>query len=124
MAVRTVIVDDNLEFLGTARCLLQSEGVDVVGVASTGIDALRSVEAHRPDVVLLDIDLGDENGFGVAERLSAATGPRTRVVLISSYAEQDFGDLIEASPAIGFVSKSRLSAHALVELLHHHEPGF
>src|SRR3982074_603096 len=106
MAVRALIVDDNAEFLGAARRLLQREGIAVVGVASSGAVALRLVEEHDPDVVLVDVYLGDESGFDLAERLSAAPVRRRPVILISADAEADLEDLIDASPAIGFVPKS------------------
>jgi CheY-like chemotaxis protein len=122
MSLRAVIVDDNAEFLQTARSLLERGGITVVGIASTGVEALRSAEQHDPDVVLVDVGLGDESGFDVAERLDQVTGlgtgRRRRVVLISARAEEDLVDLIEASPAIGFVPKSRLSADAIINLLH------
>ena len=117
MAVRALIVDDNAEFLGAARRLLEREGIAVVGVASSGAGALRLVEEHNPDVVLVDVYLGDESGFDLAERLSPAVGGRRPVILISAAAEEDLRDLVEISPAIGFVSKSRFSAHAITELL-------
>jgi DNA-binding NarL/FixJ family response regulator len=117
MSLRAVIVDDSAEFLRAARCVLEREGITVVASASTGAEALRSTEEHDPDVVLVDVELGRESGFDVVERLSRATGLRRRMVLISAHSEQDLGDLIDASPAIGFVSKSRLSAHAIIELL-------
>jgi DNA-binding NarL/FixJ family response regulator len=117
MSLRAVIVDDSDEFVLAARALLERGGITVVASASTGAEALRSVAEHEPDVVLVDIGLGTESGFDVAERLSAATNGRRRVVLISARAEQDLRDLIDASPAIGFVSKSRLTAQAIVELL-------
>jgi DNA-binding NarL/FixJ family response regulator len=120
MSLRAVIVDDNAEFLQTARSLLERGGITVVGTASTGAEALRSAEQHDPDVVLVDVGLGDESGFDVAERLNRAGGQRRRVVLISARAEEDLVDLIEASPAIGFVPKSRLSAGAIINLL---DPG-
>jgi DNA-binding NarL/FixJ family response regulator len=115
--LRTVIVDDSADFLQAARSLLEREGITVVASASTGAEALRRAEEHDPDVVLVDIGLGRESGFDVAERLSRATGRRMRVVLISAHPEEDFRDLIDASPAIGFVPKSRLSAQAIIELL-------
>jgi CheY-like chemotaxis protein len=111
MAVRALIVDDNAEFLGAARRLLEREGMHVVGVASTSAEAVRSVEEHEPDVVLVDVDLGAENGFDLAGRLGR------RVVLISAHPEQDLEELVDASAAIGFISKMRLSANAIVELL-------
>jgi CheY-like chemotaxis protein len=117
MAVTALIVDDNAEFLGAARSLLEREGISVVDVASTSAAALRLVEEHDPDVVLVDIDLGDESGFDLAERLSPAPGRRSLVILISADAEADLEDLIDASAAIGFLSKSRLSANAIAELV-------
>ena len=117
MSLRIVIVDDSAEFLRAARILLEREGMTVVDSATTGAEALHSAQEHDPDAVLLDVGLGDESGFDVAERLSRATGARTRVILISARAEEDLGDLLEVSPAIGFVLKSRLSASAIMELL-------
>jgi DNA-binding NarL/FixJ family response regulator len=102
---------------------LQREGIAVVGVASSSAGALRLVDEHDPDVVLVDVYLGDESGFDLAERLSAAPVRRRPVILISADAEADLEDLIDASPAIGFVSKSRLSATAIAELLDPGEPA-
>ena len=118
MALRSVIVDDNAHFLGAARDLLKREGIEVVGVASSSADAVQLVEQLRPDVTLVDIDLGEESGFDVVRRLVTATGVNAgRMVLISTYAEKDFADLIAASPAVGFLSKSDLSASAIHDLL-------
>jgi CheY-like chemotaxis protein len=117
MSLRAVIIDDSAEFLRAARSLLEREGITVVDSATTGAEAVRCAQEHDPDVVLLDIGLGEESGFDVAELLSQATGRRTRVILISAGPEQDLRDLIDASPAIGFVPKSRLSANAIIELL-------
>ncbi len=97
--------------------LLQREGISIVAVASTSAGALPLVEEHDPDVVLVDINLGDESGFDLAERLSPAAGRRWPVILISADAEADLEDLIAASVAVGFVSKTRLSANAIFELL-------
>jgi DNA-binding NarL/FixJ family response regulator len=117
MPLRAVIVDDSTEFLLTARSLLERAGMTVVASASTGAEALRRIVAHDPDVVILDVGLGDESGFDVAERLNSATDGRCRVILISAHHEQDLRDLIDASPAIGFMPKSRFSAQAIIELL-------
>jgi DNA-binding NarL/FixJ family response regulator len=117
MSLRAVIIDDSAEFLRAARSMLEREGITVVDSATTGAGAVRCAQEHDPDVVLLDVGLGEESGFDVAELLSQATGRRTRVILISAGQEQDLRDLIEASPAIGFVPKSRLSANAIIELL-------
>jgi CheY-like chemotaxis protein len=119
MTLRALIVDDNAQFLAAARALLEREGIAVAALASTTAEALEQVDRLRPDVVLVDIDLGTESGFDLAERLAGgdAGDHRPRVVLISTYAEQDVGELVDASPAIGFLSKSRLSGAAILALL-------
>ena len=76
MPLRYLLVDDNRYFLGAARDLLEREGIEVVGVASTSAETLRLVGQLRPDVVLVDIDLGDECGFDLASRLAAWTPTR------------------------------------------------
>jgi DNA-binding NarL/FixJ family response regulator len=122
--LRCLIVDDNRRFLDAARGLLEREGLAVVGVASTSAEALHQVEELRPDVTLVDIDLGGESGFELVRRL-ADLSP-LRMILVSTHAEQDYADLIAASPAIGFVPKSGLSAAAIRALLGYHddeEPG-
>jgi DNA-binding NarL/FixJ family response regulator len=118
VSLRTLIVDDNAGFLEAARDLLEREGIAVVGIASTSADALRRAAELRPDVTLVDIYLGAESGLDLARRLSAQGDPeRSRVILISTYAESDFPDLPVVSPAIGFVSKAELSASAIEKAL-------
>jgi len=113
--LRFLIVDDNPHFLAAARGLLEREGATVVGVASTSTEALQLARELRPDVALVDINLGRESGFDVARLLRDGEDPR--VVLISAYAEAEFADLIAESPAVGFVSKSDLSARTIAGLL-------
>jgi DNA-binding NarL/FixJ family response regulator len=118
MTLRSLIVDDNAGFLAAARALLEREGIAVVGVASSCAEAVQLAEKLRPDVALVDIDLGEESGFDVARRLAGAGGPvLSPVVLISAYPEGDFADLIAASPAVGFLSKSDFSATSIHEVL-------
>jgi PleD family two-component response regulator len=69
VALRCLIVDDNPGFLHAASALLEQEGVRVVGVASTGAEAVRRAAELRLDVTLLDVDLGGESGFDVARQL-------------------------------------------------------
>ena len=112
--MRCLIVDDSPDFLEAARNLLQQQGLTVAGVASSGDDAVRLARELRPDVTLIDIDLGVEDGIAVARRLSDADGqPAGKLILISTHGEDEFADLIERSPAIGFVAKSELSADAI-----------
>ena len=116
--MRCLIVDDSADFIDAARSLLERQGMTVVGVASTSAEALRCFEELRPEVTLVDIDLGGESGFEVAERIHRAGLPApSSVILISTHAEQDFADLIAASPAVGFVSKSSLMSDAIRALV-------
>jgi DNA-binding NarL/FixJ family response regulator len=113
-----LIVDDSGRFLDAARGLLQRQGIAVVGVASNSTEALRQVEQLRPDVTLVDIDLGGESGFELVRRLDREAGlAHPRTILISTHGEQDYAELIAASPAIGFLPKSALSAAAIQHLL-------
>ena len=115
MKLRLLIVDDNTHFLAAARDLLEREGLDVVAVASTGAEAVRLSRLLRPDVTLVDVDLGQESGFDLARQLTDGTGGP--VVIISTYAAQDLADLLDASPAIGYLSKFDLSGRAISALL-------
>jgi CheY-like chemotaxis protein len=118
MKLRCLIVDDSPRFLEAARGYLEREGIAVVGVASGIVQALQQVERLRPDVTLVDIDLADESGFELARRLQQPGGPAVAaVILISTHSEEDFADLIAASPAVGFLSKATLSADAIRDLV-------
>ena len=77
-----LIVDDGEEFLASAARLLSVQGVTVVGRASSGDEALRLAEALSPDVALVDVELGDEDGIDLARRLVLA-GSSATVILIS-----------------------------------------
>ncbi len=115
--MRCLIVDDSALFLEGASALLEREGVDVVGVAANSTEALQLVEKLRPDVTLVDVDLGGESGFDLAQQLSSLGNGHSNVILISTHAERDLAQLIEASPALGFVSKARFSATAISDIL-------
>lgn len=121
MPPRCLLVDDNDAFLEAARVLLERGGMQVAGVASGIAGALRRARALRPDVVLVDIGLGEGSGFELA-RLLAADGQggqrvRADVILISAQAETDYTDLIAESPAAGFLPKSELSAQRICQIL-------
>jgi two-component system, NarL family, nitrate/nitrite response regulator NarL len=118
MRFSCLIVDDSAGFLDAARALLVQEGISVVGVASTKAEALQRAKELQPEVILVDIDLGADSGFDLARRLVEESGldPRS-VILISTHAREEFADLIEASAAGGFLSKSDLSASAIREVV-------
>lgn len=116
MAVRVLLVDDHPSFRATARLLLESEGFEVVGEAPDGASGLLAARELEPDLVLLDVQLPDIDGFEVAAQLtSGGTGPA--VVITSSRDAADFGPLVAASGARGFVPKAELSAAALLSLM-------
>jgi len=112
--MRCLIVDDNDAFLEVARNLLEGDGLSIVGVATTGAEALRQLEARRPDVVLVDVFLRDESGLELARSI-VGDGRRydVTVILISTHAEADLADLVAAIPAARFLSKAELSASAI-----------
>ena len=129
MPLRCLLVDDNDAFLEAARVLLEREGMQVAGVASNIAGALRQARALRPDVILVDIGLGEESGFELARLLAAdGQGGRADVVLISAQAETDYTDLIAECPATGFLHKPELSAQRISQILNRQlrvgQPGF
>jgi DNA-binding NarL/FixJ family response regulator len=105
-----LIVDDYRPFLDAARLLLEREGMAVVGIATTSADALQLEQELRPDVVLVDVRLGDENGFDLARRLSGT------VILISTHAQREYAEEIASSPAAGFIPKAQLSASTVLRV--------
>ena len=117
VSLRCLIVDDNALFREGATDLLRREGVDVVGVASNSAQAIQLVSELRPDVTLVDIDLGEEDGFELARQLSDTSAAHSKVILVSTHSGEDLAHLIAASPALGFVPKTRLSAQAIRDLL-------
>ena len=116
--VRTtvLIVDDHDGFRESARAMLEAEGFTVVGGAADGAAALAAVQRLRPEVVLLDVQLPDVDGFAVAEQLAAAPDP-PRVVLISSRDAAAYGPRLGAAPACGFLAKRELSGASLAALV-------
>lgn len=122
--MRCLIVDDNASFLEASRSLLERQGASVVGVAANGSEALQRARELRPDVILVDIDLGEESGFAVARQLTDQAAPEPRdVILISTHPADDFVDLVAQSPALGFIPKSELSLTAIASLLDDHGRG-
>jgi len=118
MSLRCLIVDDNARFGDEARGLLEQEGVSVVGFATSGDEAVRLAKDLGPDLALVDISLGTESGFDVARRLAdIADAAPPRIIFVSTYDEDEFSRLIEASPALGFIAKTELSAERIRVLL-------
>ena len=116
MGHRVLIVDDHPSFRASARVLLESEGYDVVGEAEDGASAITETTRLRPEIVLLDVQLPDTDGFDVAAQITANGSPPA-VILVSSRDSSDFGPLVSRCGAMGFVPKAELSGERLQELL-------
>jgi two-component system response regulator EvgA len=116
MAMTVLIVDDHPSFRTTARAILEADGFEVVGEAENGVAGLRSAKELHPDLVLLDVQLPDFDGFEVASRLTV-NGSGPLVVMTSSRDASDFGPLVAQSGAQGFVPKAELSGAALKAVL-------
>ena len=115
-AHRVLVVDDHPSFRRCARSLLTAEGFEVVGEAEDGASAVALATELAPELVLLDVQLPDTDGFEVAARL-LARNPGLAIVLVSSRESSDYGPLIERSGARGFVCKGDLSGAAIERLL-------
>jgi DNA-binding NarL/FixJ family response regulator len=113
---RLLIVDDNAGFRSQARAVLEAEGFEVLGEAETGAAGVAAAETLRPEVVLLDVQLPDLDGFEVARRLRELDAG-VDVVLTSSRDRSDYGSLVAESPARGFIPKAELSGAAVLALL-------
>lgn len=117
MTIRCLIVDDQACFVRSACKVLEPDGIDVVGVAATSAEAVQRAEELHPDAVLIDIMLGAEFGIDLAYALERTLPELPCMIMISSYAETDFADMITTSPAIGFLPKVHLSGSAIRALV-------
>jgi len=111
-----LIVDDHPSFRVVAKTVLETDGFAVVGTAIDGESAGDEVLRLAPDVVLLDVELPDIDGFEVAARLRRA-GSRAAIVLASSRDGSDFGPLVAESAARGFVTKADLTGDVIRALV-------
>jgi CheY-like chemotaxis protein len=118
--MRCLIVDDSADFRDAASSMLRRAGIDVVGLASNSAEALRCYEDLHPDVALVDVNLGAEDGFELTDKLHQVSTPDSlAVILVSTYDESDFVEMIAESPAVGFLQKISLSPDAIRDLVGH-----
>ena len=113
---RVLIVDDHAPFRSIARQVLTADGFLIVGEAADGAEAIRACGELHPDLVLLDVQLPDIDGFTVATVLTTRMHPPT-VVLVSSRSPTDYGSRIEDCRALGYIAKAELSGDAVRRLL-------
>lgn len=116
MARTVLLVDDYPGSRACARKLLEADGFDVVGEAENGTAAIAAVRELKPEIVVLDVQLPDIDGFEVTKRLRS-DGSAPTIVLVSSRDRSDYGDVVSSCGADGFIPKAEFSASALVDLL-------
>ncbi|MCE3287537.1 MAG: response regulator receiver protein [Gaiellaceae bacterium] len=117
MSPTALIVDDHPSFRASARAVLEAEGFEVVGELEDGASVRAAVLALHPDIVLLDVQLPDMSGFDVCAQLEDFDHRAVQVILVSSRDLSDYGELVEASCACGFVPKGELSGDLITALL-------
>lgn len=117
--MRCLIVDDNVSFRRAMRHLLERDGAEVVDTASNGAEALECAGRLRPAIVLMDVRLGSESGFDIAQRLRERfTGDwQPAIILMSTHAEDELAARMEASPYLRFLEKTSMSVGRIEELL-------
>ena len=116
MGRRILIVDDHAGFRTSARRILEAHGFEVVGEAEDGSSGVAMASELRPEVVLLDLQLPDIDGFEVAAQLRDA-GVAAAVVLTSSRDWSDVCSRQRAAGAVGFIPKDELSGSRLRDLV-------
>ncbi len=116
MRTRVLVIDDEAPIRLLCRVNLEAEGMSVIE-AEDGPRGLAAAREARPDVVLLDVQLPDTDGFAICEGCLDRNGYRPKIVLVSSRDAADYGDLIASSGAQGFIPKAELSGEALTALV-------
>jgi DNA-binding NarL/FixJ family response regulator len=118
--IKTLLVDDSITFLTVARRFLATqpiETIDVIGEAQNGLAALQMARERKPELVLLDLELGDADGFEVLRELKSRSAP-PRVVVVTLHDQDEYREVAQQAGADGFIAK-REFATALMPLLHH-----
>lgn len=116
--MRCLVIDDNVSFLMAMRYLLERDGTEVLGLASTGAEAVEAAGRLRPDVILVDVRLGYESGFDVAHRLEegATDEWRPAIILVSTHPEDELAGRLAANPSFGFLEKTAVSTARIQEV--------
>jgi CheY-like chemotaxis protein len=120
VAIRILVVDDDVSFLGLAAELLAERGFDILGKATDAAEALAAVLSECPDGILLDINMPGRDGFATAAALSAAC-PSARIVLTSADVRHVAAEILCGCSAAAFVPKEDLVTADLAELFRHED---
>lgn len=102
---RVVVADDNANIRKSIRTILDKDpGIDVVGEASNGVEALQNISLHSPDVLLLDMEMPVMDGLGVVRQLSASEAP-VKILVLSAYDDEHYVNGVLAHGVAGYLTK-------------------
>lgn len=103
--LRILLAEDHTLVRAGIRALLESiQGIEVVGEASDGREALRLTQAHQPDILLMDITMKELNGLEAAARLGKERSA-TRIIMLSMHADQAYVHQALQAGAAGYLLK-------------------
>lgn len=112
-----LIVDDQAAYRDAADLVVElADGFERVGFAESGEDAIQLAAALHPDVVLMDVNLPGIDGFEATRQILAAD-PGARVVVLSTYSGEEYGERARAVGAVAFVSKGDFGPDSLAALV-------
>lgn len=110
MAIRVLLAEDHGLVRAGIRALLERiEGIEVVGEAGDGREALRLAQALHPDVVIMDLTMPELNGFEATARIAAAS-PRSRVLVLSMHGDEEYVAQALRFGAAGYLLKDASNA--------------
>ena len=115
--ITVLLVDDQLDFLQALEPVLSAHpGLDVVGIAIGAHDALAKLLALEPQLVILDVQMPEIDGFEAASMLLAAS-PDTRILMVSASSDPAYSTMAYEAGAVGFLNKRHLRPEAVLAVL-------
>jgi DNA-binding NarL/FixJ family response regulator len=120
--MRCVIIDDCERFLFAAQRVLERHGIDVVCAATNGTDGFARVRELRPDVVLVDLRLGEERGLALAERIAECADHSPVVILMSACSPDEVKPMINEDTIAAFLAKPKLTGQAIRDIVYRAGP--
>ena len=112
MPIRLVLADDHILVRQGLRSLLEREGHQVIGEAADGLEAVKQVEALKPDVVIMDVSMPNLNGIDAAREISASV-PTTRTILLTQHEEDVYVSGALEAGVRGYVLKNQVAGDLL-----------
>ena len=109
--LKTLLVDDNASFLTLATHLLADScaGIDVIGTARDGLEAVRMAEEMMPDLIIMDLQMPDMGGLQATRLIKAQNKPPI-ILLVSNYDDADHRQFTAQVGADGFINKQEFES--------------